>query len=44
MFEKIKRYYLIGIYKEIHIKKLYDAGAITHKQYTDILLLNEGVK
>ena len=30
MFEKIKRYYLIGIYKEKHIKKLLDAGAITY--------------
>lgn len=39
MIEKIKRYYLLGIYKETHIKKLYDAGAITYQQYTDILLL-----
>lgn len=44
MIEKIKKYYRMGIYKEIHIKKLYDAGAITYRQYRDILLLNEGVE
>jgi uncharacterized XkdX family phage protein len=37
MIEKIKRYYLLGIYKEKHIKKLLDAGAITETQYKEIL-------
>lgn len=44
MFEKIKRYYLIGIYKEKHIKKLLDAGAITYAQYIEIITLNKGVE
>ena len=37
MIEKIKKYYRMGIYKETHIKKLYDAGAITETQYKEIL-------
>lgn len=37
MIEKIKRYYLLGIYKKKHIKKLLEAGAITETQYKEIL-------
>ena len=44
MIEKIKRYYLIGLYKEKHIKKLLDAGAITQSQYNEIILQNKEVE
>lgn len=36
MFEKIKYYFEIGLYKEKHIDMLLSAGAITQEQY-DIL-------
>lgn len=43
MIEKIKKYFVIGLYKEKHIKKLLDAGAITQTEYNEIIL-NKGVE
>lgn len=37
MFEKIKRYYEMGLYKKVHIEKILNAGAITEAQYKEIL-------
>ncbi len=36
MFEKIKRYYKIGIYKEKHLLKLLEKKAITQEEYQEI--------
>lgn len=44
MIEKIKKYFVIGLYKEKHIKKLLDAGAITQEEYNEILLQNKEVE
>lgn len=33
MFEKIKYYFEIGLYKEKHIDMLLSAGAITQEEY-----------
>ncbi len=41
MFEKIKRYYDIGFYKSIHIKKLLAVGAITQAEYEEIVKENK---
>lgn len=40
-FEKIKRYYNMGIYKEKHIKIFYQKKVITEKQYKEILGITE---
>lgn len=37
MFEKIKHYYNIGLYKQSHIEKLFIAKAITETEYKIIL-------
>ena len=37
MFEKIKYYYEIGLYKPVHIEKLLSVGAITDEEYQEIL-------
>ena len=37
MFEKIKHYYTIGLYKQSHIEKLLSVGAITETEYKIIL-------
>lgn len=37
MFEKIKYYYDIGLYKPAHIEKLLFVGAITDEEYKEIL-------
>ena len=37
MFEKIKKYYDMGIYKEKHLIKLLEVQAITQAQYNIIL-------
>ena len=36
MFEKIKKYYDLGFYKESHLKKLLSVGAITQDEYDEI--------
>lgn len=41
MFEKIKKYYDMGLYKEVHIRKLLSVGAITEEQYEKIVKENE---
>lgn len=40
-FEKIKRYYNMGIYKEKHIKIFYQKKVITKEQYNEILGIAE---
>ena len=37
MFEKIKRYYEMGLYKETHIQKLFSVGAISQEEYEKII-------
>ena len=37
MFEKIKKYYNMGIYKEKHLQKLLTVQAITEAEYNTIL-------
>lgn len=37
MFEKIKHYYALGLYKEKHLARLLAAGALTEEEYYDIL-------
>lgn len=41
MFEKIKYYYTIGLYKKAHLEKLLVANALTEKEYNEILLSKE---
>ena len=41
MFEKIKRYYNIGLYKEKHLLKLLDKKAITQEEYEKIILTSQ---
>ena len=36
MIDKIKRYYELGIYKEKHLLKLLEKGAITQQEYDEI--------
>jgi len=36
MFEKIKKYYIKGLYKDSHLKVLVAKEAITPEQYTEI--------
>lgn len=36
MFEKIKKYYDMGLYKISHLEKLLSAGAITQVEYNQI--------
>lgn len=43
MFEKIKKYYDMGLYKKVHIEKLLSVGAITDEQYKKIVKENENV-
>ena len=40
MFEKIKRYYEMGLYKTVHIEKLLSVGAITQVQFEEIVKEN----
>lgn len=40
MFEKIKRYYKMGLYKKVHIEKLLSVGAITQSEYEEIVKEN----
>ena len=44
MFEKIRKYYEIGLYKEVHIRKLLSVGAITQEQFESIVKENENVE
>ena len=37
MLNKIIYYYMLGIYKEKHMKKLLDAGAMTREEYEVIV-------
>lgn len=37
MLNKIIYYYMLGIYKEKHMKKLVEAGALTQEQYDVIV-------
>ena len=37
MFEKIKHYYEIGLYKQSHLDKLLSVGAISQDEYESIL-------
>lgn len=37
MFEKIKKYYDMGLYKTAHLKKLLSVGAITQTEYDEIM-------
>lgn len=41
MFEKIKHYYTIGLYKQPHLDKLLAAGAITQAEYDLIVKTKE---
>ncbi len=41
MFDKIKRYYEMGLYKTVHIEKLLSVGAITQAQFDEIVKENE---
>lgn len=43
MFEKIKKYYDMGLYKKVHLEKLLAVGAITEEQYEKIVKENENV-
>lgn len=36
MFEKIKYYYTIGLYKQSHLDKLLSVGAISQAQYKEL--------
>ena len=36
MFEKIKHYYEIGLYKQSHLAKLVSVGAISQDEYIEI--------
>lgn len=36
MFEKIKKYYEMGLYKKAHLDKLLAVGAISQAQYKEI--------
>lgn len=36
MFEKIKKFYELGIYKEIHVRRFVQKGAITETQFKEI--------
>jgi hypothetical protein len=36
MFEKIKYYYSIGLYKDKHLDKLLSVNAITEDEYNEI--------
>ena len=36
MFEKIKKYYDMGLYKLSHLEKLLSAGAITQDEFNKI--------
>lgn len=40
MFEKIKRYYEMGLYKKVHIEKHLSVGAITQSEYEEIVKEN----
>ena len=40
-FDKIKRYYNMGIYKEKHIKIFYQKKVITKEQHNEILGITE---
>ena len=37
MFEKIKYYYTLGLYKQSHLEKLLSAGAITQEEYEKLI-------
>ena len=37
MFEKIRYYYNLGLYKEKHLAKLLAIGVLTDEQYNKIL-------
>lgn len=37
MIEKIKRYYVLGIYKEKHINRLLELNKITQEEYDEII-------
>lgn len=41
MFEKIRHYYTIGLYKTAHINKLLAVGAITQEEYMELTKENE---
>ena len=36
MFEKIKKYYELGLYKDRHLEKLLEVGAITQDEFNEI--------
>ncbi len=37
MFEKIKKYYDMGLYKKVHIEKLLAVGAISQEEYITLI-------
>lgn len=37
MFEKIKRFYDLGLYKKDQVYKFYEKGVITHIEYNSII-------
>ena len=41
MFEKIKHYYEIGLYKDSHMEMLLRVGAITKEEYDEIMANKE---
>ncbi len=41
MFEKIKYYYNLGLYKKKHLDKLLASGALTEKEYSELLTTQE---
>lgn len=38
-YEKIKTYYLKGLYKVAHLDKFLSAGAITQEEYDELIAL-----
>ena len=44
MFEKIRKYYEMGLYKKVHLEKLLSAGAISQEQFESIVKENENVE
>lgn len=41
MFEKIKKFYAMGLYTDAHIENFFKKGIITEKQKTEILVKNK---
>lgn len=39
--DKIRKYFLMGIYKESHIEKFFEKNILTEEEYLNILSLKE---